>query len=389
MNFAEIFIRRPVLASVLSITVVIFGIIGYSFLGIREYPSVDPPIINVSVSYPGANAEVIENQITEPLEENINGIAGIRILTSSSRDGSSSITVEFEVGTDMEAAANDVRERVSRAQRNLPPDVDPPRVTKSDADAITIYALTIQSSKRDLLELSEIANNYFKERLQTIPGISEIRIWGERRYTMKLLIDPIKLAGYGLTPIDIRDALSRENVELPTGIIEGYGTELSVRTFGRMSTEEEFNKMIIRQTEGSVVRLQDIGIARILPHNERTLMRGNNSITMVGLAVTPQPGANHIAIVDELYGRLEVLKKDMPDDIILGTTIDATLSIRSAIREVRDTIIIAFLLVVLVIFFFLREWRTTLIPVFTIPISLIGSFFVMYIAGYTINILTL
>ena len=389
MNFAEIFIRRPVLATVLSITIILFGVIGFSFLGVREFPSVDPPVITVSVTYPGANADVIESQITEPLEESINGIEGIRTLTSISRDGASSISVEFEVGSDMEAAANDVRDRVSRAGRNLPPDVDPPRVTKSDADEITVYALTIQSDKRDLLELSEIANNFFKERLQTIPGVSGIRIWGERRYTIKLLIDPVKLAGYGLTPLDVRDALYRENVELPTGRIEGYGTELSIRTFGRMSTAEEFNDMIIRESGGSLIRFRDIGRAVLAPHNERSIMRGNNAVPMVGLAVSPQPGANHIAIVDEIYKRLDQLRKDMPEDIRLGVIIDTTVSIRSALREVRSTILIAFSLVVLVIFFFLREWRTTLIPAFTIPISLIGSFFIMYLAGYSINILTL
>ncbi len=389
MNLAEIFIKRPVLATVLSITIILFGIIGFSFLGVREYPSVDPPVVTVSTSYPGANADVVENQITEPLEESINGIAGIRTLTSVSRDGASTITVEFEVGSNMEAAANDVRDRVSRAIRNLPPDIDPPRVVKSDADAEWIYAITIQSDRRNLLELSEIANNYFKESLQTIPGVSEIRILGERRYSIKLLIDPLKLAGYSLTPLDVRDALNRENVELPTGRIEGYGTELSVRTFGRMSTEEEFNDMIISESGGSLIRFRDIGRAVFAPHNERSILRGKNGIPMVGLAITPQAGANYIAIVDELYERIEYLKKDMPEDIILGTIIDSTITIRGAIREVRDTILIAFFLVVLVIFFFLREWRTTMIPVFTIPISLIGSFFIMYLAGYSINILTL
>lgn len=389
MNFSEIFIKRPVLSTVLSLTIILFGFIGYSFLGVREFPSVDPPIVSVSTTYPGANSDVIENQITEPLEESINGIAGIRTLTSISRDGASSITVEFEVGTDMEAAANDVRERVSRATRNLPTDVYPPQVEKSDADASWVYTFTIQSPKRDLLELSEIANNLFKERLQTIPGVSDIRILGERRYSIKLYIDPLKLAGHGLTPTDIRDALNRENVELPTGRIEGYNTELSVRTFGRMSTTGEFDDMIIRETDGILVRFRDVGRAVLAPHNERSIMRGNNGTPMVGIAISPQPGANHIAIVDEVYKRLEILKKDIPEDIELGVITDSTISIRDAIKEVRNTVLIAFSLVVLIIFFFLREWRTTLIPVFTIPISLIGSFFIMYLAGYSINILTL
>ena len=268
MNFSGIFIKRPVLALVVSILIILFGIIGFSFLGVREYPSVDPPTVSVSTSYPGANAEIIESQITEPLEESINGIAGIRTLTSSSRDGGSSISVEFQIGTDMEAAANDVRDRVSRALRSLPPDVDPPQVVKSDADSNPIFGLTIQSDKRNLLQLSEIANNLFKERLQTTPGVSEIRIWGEKRYSIKLFIDPLKLAGYGITPADIRDAVSRENIELPSGRVEGYGTELSVRTIGRISTKEQFDNLIIRESQGTLVKFKDIGHAELMPENE-------------------------------------------------------------------------------------------------------------------------
>lgn len=374
---------------VLSILVVLFGIIGYSFLGVREYPSVDPPTVTVSTSYPGANADIIESQITEPLEESINGIAGIRTLTSSSRDGSSNITVEFQIGVAMEAAANDVRDRVSRARRSLPPDVDPPIVVKSDADSNPVYVMTVQSDMRDLLQLTELTNNVLKERLQTIPGVSDIRIYGEKRFAIKLYIDPLKLAGYKLTPLDVRDALNRENVELPTGRIEGYGTELSVRTLGRMTTADDFNNMIIKESAGTLVKFKDIGNAILTAQNEKTIMRGQGGIKMVGLALSPQPGANHIAIVDELKVRLEQIKKDLPEDIKLGIMNDTTLTIRNAITEVQETILISFLLVVMVIFLFLREWRTTLIPVFAIPISLVGTFFLMYMAGYTINILTL
>ncbi len=389
MNFSGIFIKRPVLALVVSILIVLFGAIGFSFLGVREYPSVDPPTVSVSASYPGANAEIIESQITEPLEASINGIAGIRTLTSSSRDGGSSITVEFEIGTDMEAAANDVRDRVSRAMRSLPRDVDPPQVTKSDADSNPIFGLTIQSDKRNLLELSELANNLFKERLQTTPGVSEIRIWGEKRYSIKLFIDPLKLAGYGLTPADIRDAVSRENVELPSGRVEGYGTELSVRTIGNISTKEQFNDLIIKESNGTLIKFRDIGHAEMMAENEKTFLRGNGQIPMIALAVIPQPGSNQIAIVDQIKKRLEEIKKDMPEDITVEISSDTTLSIRKAITEVEETILIAFSLVSRIIFLFLREWRTTIIPVVAIPISLIGSFFIMYFAGYTINILTL
>lgn len=389
MNISSLTINRPVLATVISIMLVLFGVIGYTFLGVREFPSVDPPVISVSTSYIGANADVIESQITEPLEESINGIAGIRSLTSVSSDSRSNITVEFELGVDMEAAANDVRDRVSRAVRNLPLDADPPVVTKSDADAFPIVVLTLQSNARNLMELSDFANNVFKERLQTIPGVSEIRIWGEKRYAIKLLMDPSKMAAYQLSPIDVRNALNRENVELPSGRIEGYRTELLIRTEGRLSTPEEFNNMIIRESNGTLVRFRDIGQAVLVPENERSIMRGNQFLPMVGVAVTPQPGANQIAIADELYKRVDQIKIDLPSDITLGMIIDTTKTIRKAITEVFDTILIAFGLVLLVIFIFLRNWRTTLIPVIAIPISLISGFFIMYIAGFSINILTL
>lgn len=389
MNISALSINRPVLATVISLVIVLFGVIGYLFLGVREYPSVDPPIVTVMTNYTGANADVIESQITEPLEESINGIAGIRSLTSVSSDGRSTITVEFELGVDMEAAANDVRDRVSRAMRNLPPDTDPPIVIKSDADAGAILSLTIQSESRDLMELSDIANNVFKERIQTIPGVSEVRIWGEKKYAIKLLLDPGKLASYGLTAGDVRTALTRENVELPSGRIEGYGTELTIRTMGRLSTPAEFNDMIIKEANGTVIRLKDIGEARLMPENERTILRGNEGIPMVAVAVTPQPGANQIEIADEFYNRVDQIKKELPPDLKLGLAVDTTLSIRKAITEVEETILIAFGLVLLVIFFFLRSWRTTLIPIIAIPISLVSTFFIMYVAGFSINILTL
>jgi multidrug efflux pump len=389
MNISSLSINRPVLATVISLLIVLFGIIGYTFLGVREFPSVDPPVVTVTTNYVGANADVIESQITEPLEESINGIAGIRSLTSISSDGRSNITVEFELGVDMEAASNDVRDRVSRAIRSIPPDTDPPIVTKSDADANPIYALTLQSNARDLMELSDLANNVFKERLQTIPGVSEIRIWGERKYSIKLLLDPSKLASYRLTPGDVRNALSRENIELPTGRIEGYGTELTIRTKGRLTTPAEFNDMIIEEKNGTVIRMRDVGTARLLPENERTIMKGNGGVPMIGVGITPQPGANQIEIADEVYKRVKQLKNEIPADIMVGTTIDTTLSIRKAITEVEETILIAFGLVLLVIFAFLRSWRTTMIPIIAIPISLVSGFFIMYIAGFSINILTL
>lgn len=377
------------MATVINIFIVLFGIIGFTYLGIREFPSVDPPIITVTTNYAGANADVIESQITEPLEESINGIAGIKALTSVSSEGRSSISVEFELGIDLEAAANDVRDKVSRSVRNLPPDADPPVVVKSDANAETILSITVQSNKRTLLELSETGNNIFKERMQTIPGVSEIRIWGEKKYAMKLEMDPAKLSAFGLTPIDIRNALNQQNVELPSGRVEGYATELTIRTFGRLSTEEEFNNLIISEKDDGLVRFKDVGMARLLPENERTLLRGDGGIPMIGIAITPQPGTNYIEIADAAYERVEQIKKELPPDYKIGVALDTTESIRSAITEVQETILIAFLLVVLVLSVFLRNWRTTLIPVIAIPISLIGGFFIMYLLDYSINILTL
>jgi len=388
MSLSSISIRRPVLAIVMSLTIILFGVIGYSYLGVREYPSIDPPIITVTTTYTGANADVIESQITEPLEEQINGIAGIRSLSSTSRDGRSQITAEFDVTIDLEAAANDVRDRVSRAQRYLPQDVDPPTVAKADADAIPIVFLNVKSSTRDLMELSNIAQNVFKERLQTIPGVSQVMIWGERKYSMRLWMDPAKLAAYSITPMDIRNALNKENIELPSGKIEGNNTELTVRTLGRMTTIDEFNNLIIRESQGILVRFSDIGFAELYPENDKTLLR-RDGIPMVGVVLVPQPGANHVNIAEEFYKRIEQIKKDLPADITLGIGFDITKYIRQSISEVEETVFLAFALVILIIFLFLRDWRTTMIPIIAIPVSLIGSFFIMYLADFSINVLTL
>jgi len=388
MSLSSLSIRRPVLSIVMSLTIILLGAIGFTYLGVREYPSIDPPIITVSVSYIGANADIIESQITEPLEANINGIAGIRSITSVSRDGRSSITVEFNVEIDLEDAANDVRDRVSRAVSNLPPDADPPVVTKADADASPIMFLTLKSDSKDLLELSDIANNIFKERLQTITGVSQIQIWGEKRYSMRLWLDPYKMTSFKVSPQDVRAALSNENIELPSGKIEGINTELTIRTKGRMLTPKEFNDLIIREDRGRFVRLSDIGYAVLGPENEYSIMR-RDAIPMVGVIITPQPGANHLDIADKCYERLEQIKRDIPSDIEVGIGYDTTRYIRKSISEVEETIIIAFILVILIIFLFLRDWRTTLIPILAIPISLVGAFFIMYFSNFTINVLTL
>ncbi|HRR17276.1 MAG TPA: efflux RND transporter permease subunit [Bacteroidales bacterium] len=388
MSLSSVSIKRPVLTTVFAIVILLFGLVGMTFLGVREFPSVDPAVISVNTTYPGANSDVIMTQITEPLEQSINGIPGIRTLTSVSRQGSSMISVEFELSVDLETAANDVRDKVSQAMRFLPRDCDPPIVTKADADANPIFQLTIQSNKRSLLELSEYADLTFKEQLQTIPGVSAVQIMGEKRYAMRLYLDPVKLAGYQLTPMDVRNAILRENVELPSGSIEGNNTELTIRTLGLMTTPKEFNDLIIKQSGDLIVRFKDIGRAVLGPEDIRGILK-RDGIPMVGIAIIPQPGANHINIVDEVNRRLDFIRKDLPEDIIVKTAFDNTEYIRSSIKEVKDTIYIAFSLVVLIIYFFLRNWRATLIPILVIPVSLIGAFFIMYIAGFTINVLTL
>ena len=388
MSIASTSINRPVLTTVFAIVILLFGVVGVTFLGIREFPSVDPAIISVSTSYPGANSDVIETQITEPLEQSINGIPGVRSLTSVSRQGGSEITVEFQLTVDMETAANDVRDKVSQAMRFLPRDCDPPIVFKADADASPIINLTIESEKRSLLELSDFAELTFKEQLQTISGVSAVQIMGQKRYAMRLWLDPAKLAGFQLTPMDVRNAINRENVELPSGSIEGNTTQLTIRTLGLMTTPKEFNDLIIKQNGDQIIRFKDVGRAELGPEDIRGILK-RDGVPMVAVSLIPQPGANHIEIVDEAYKRLEFIKKDLPDDIKARVGFDNTEYIRSSIKEVQETIYIAFLLVVVIIYFFLRSWRATLIPILVIPVSLVGSFFIMYLAGFSINVLTL
>jgi len=388
MSLSSLSINRPVLTIVMSLVVLILGGIGFSFLGVRDYPSVDPPIVTVSTSFPGANSDVIETQITEPLEAAINSVQGIRSISSSSSDGSSRITVEFKLEVEMETAVNDVRDKVSGAMRRLPQDVDPPVVQKADADAQPIFAISLRSDSRSLIEISNLAEINFKERLQTISGVSDVGVWGSKKLAIRMKMDPSRLVAYGLTPLDVRNAVTRENIELPSGRIEGDNTELTIRTLGRLKTVDEFNDLIITKNGDRVVKFRDIGSAEVDAENIRSILKVNG-IPAVNVILIPQPGANYIDIVDNAKVVLESLKKDLPEDVVAEVLFDNTIYIRKSIDEVKSTILIAFLLVVLVIFLFLRNWRTTLIPVIAIPVALVGAFFVMYIAGFTINILTL
>ncbi|MFN5813080.1 MAG: efflux RND transporter permease subunit [Bacteroidota bacterium] len=388
MNLSELSIKRPVFAVVCSIVIIIFGIMGYSFLGVREYPAIDPPIVNVRCSYVGANAEIIEQQVTEVLEKAVNGVQGVKNITSSSSQGSSNITVEFELGVDLERAANDVREKVSQVSGQLPQDLDaPPVVAKQDSDAEPIVFMQMQSNKRTLLEISDLAENIVQERLQTISGVSGVNIFGQRP-AMRIWFDPVKLSAYRLTISDVKTALDRENIELPGGKVRGNVTELTVKAYGKLTTEEDFNNLIIRQTEGNIVRLKDIGYAIIGPENEESATRKNN-VRSVNMAVVAQPGSNQVEIADEIYKRIELIKKDLPKDIILEIGFDRTLFVRKAIKEVQETLLIAIGLVVLIIYLFFREWSIAFRPLIDIPVALVGAFFIMYVAGFSINVLTL
>lgn len=389
MNISSISINRPVLAIVMSIIIVLFGAIGYNYLGVREYPSIDPPIITVKTNYAGANADVIESQITEPLEKVLNGIEGVRSISSSSNQGSSTITVEFNLDANIEAAANDVRDKVSQSVRQLPQDIDGlPTVTKSDANSDAILSLTLQSNTKSHLELSAFAENVIAERLQTISGVSTVQIWGQKKYAMRLWMNPDKLAAFGLTPLDVKQALDKENVELPSGKVAGNTTELTVKTVGKLTDEEGFNNMIISSDGERVIRFKDVGTAVLGPENEETILR-QSGVPMIGLGVVPQPGANYIAIADEFYKRVEQIKKDLPKDFHLGIALDNTKFVKRSILEVKETLIIAIVLVILIIYLFFRDWLVAFRPLIDIPVSLIGAFFIMYMMDYSINVLTL
>jgi len=389
MTLSDIALKRPVTSIVFSLIIVLFGIVGYTFLGVRLYPAIDPPIINVQTNYTGANADIIESQITEPLEKAINGIEGIRSISSSSAIGSSNITVEFNIGADLEKAANDVRDKSSQATRDLPQDIDaPPIVTKADANSDPIITMTIQSTTMTALQLSDYAENVLQEKLQTIPGVSSVGLWGQKRPAMRLWLNPGKMAAYNLTPLDVNNALIRENVDMPGGKIRGNETELIVKTNGRLLTEEDFNNIIIRQTNDQIIRLSDIGEAVLGPENEEVYAKLNGA-EGISLALIPLPGANDISIADEFYKRFDDIKKNMPPGLTLYIGYDKTKFVRQSVKDVLETLGIAIILVVLIVFLFFRNWVIALRPLIDIPVSLIGSFFFMYIFGFSVNVLTL
>lgn len=389
MSLSTLSIKRPVLTIVLNLTIILFGFIGYKFLGVREYPSIDPAQISVRTNYTGANADIIESQITEPLEKAINSIDGIKNITSSSNQGSSIITIEFNLDKDLEAAANDVRDKVSQAVRSLPEDIDSqPIVSKADANSEAIISMTVQSKTKNALELSDYAENVISQRLETIPGVSGIQIWGQKRYAMRLWLDPNKLAAYGVTVADVRSALNKQNVELPSGKITGAATELTVKTIGNLSSEKEFNDVIIRSENDKIVRLSDVGNASLEAENIETQMTQSGK-PLVGVAIVPLPGANYLDISNAFYKEFEKLKRELPKDIELNIAIDTTTFVKKSVTEVAETLIISILLVILIIYLFFRDWAIAFRPLIDIPVSLIATFFIMWLFGFSINVLTL
>lgn len=389
MDIASLSVKRPVLVSVFSIIIILFGAIGYSFLGVREFPSIDPPIITVRTNYTGANAEVIQSQITEPLEKAINGIENIRTISASSNQGSSIITVEFNLGGNLEAAANDVRDKVSQAVRQLPQDIDaPPVVSKADANSDAIISMTLLSDTRSHLEISDYAENVIAQNLQTIPGVSAVQIWGQKRYAIRIRLNPKELSAYALTALDVKQALDRENVELPTGKIAGNQTELTIKTSGRLTTVSEFENMVVKQDASNIVRLKDVAFVEMGMENEESVLKESGT-PMIGLALVPQPGANYIDISNEFYKRFDQLKKELPKDYEINIALDNTRFIKKSILEVKETLLIALLLVILIIYLFFRDWLIAFRPLIDIPVSLIGAFFIMYMMDYSINVLTL
>lgn len=389
MSISTTSIKRPVLAIVMNLMILLFGVIGYNFLGIREYPNIDPTVINVRTSYPGANSDIIESQITEPLEKSINGIDGIRNISSSSNQGSSNITIEFNLNKNIDDAANDVRDKVSEAARRLPKDIDGnPVVSKADANSDAVITMTVQSDKRNVMELSDYAENVIADRLQTITGVSSIQIMGQRKYAMRIRISPDKLAAYGLTSQDIVAALDRENVELPSGKITGSNTELIVKTLGKLTNAEEFNNLILKNDTDNVVRLKDIGFVELGSENEETILRESGK-PMVAVGLIPQPGANYLDISKEFDKRFAQLEKDVPQDIKLNISLDTTKFIKASVTEVAETIILSLILVILIIYLFFRDWAIAIRPLIDIPVSLVFTFFIMYIFGFSINVLSL
>ncbi|HEY9745937.1 MAG TPA: efflux RND transporter permease subunit [Oculatellaceae cyanobacterium] len=388
MWISDLSIKRPVLASVTAIIMVLFGIVSLTFLSVREYPDIDPPIISVVTVYPGANSDIIESTITERLEDQLIGIEGIRSMTSVSREGVSSIVIEFELERDVNTAAQDVRDRVSRARGELPDDIEEPIISKQDSDAEAIIWLGLSGEKFSTLQITDYADRYLKDQFQTIEGVGDVIIGGAREYAMRIWLDPIKMAARGITVLDVEKALRSENVEMPSGRIEGLQREFTVRTLGEMKTPEQFNRLIIKRVNGTPVYLQDVGYAAVGAKDERSIVRFNGK-PAVGLGIVKQSKANTLDVAKAVKAKLPAIMASLPPGLNMDIAYDSSVFIQQSVDEVVESLFVAFVLVVLVVFLFLRNMRATFIPAVSIPISLISIFTVMYALNYTINTITL
>jgi multidrug efflux pump len=388
MMLSDISIRRPVLATMMNLALVLFGLVALPRLPVRELPDIDPPIVNVQTVYPGANAEVVETEVTEKLEEAINSIEGIKTLTSESREQLSSITIEFDLSREIEAAAQDVRDRVSRVRGTLPEDIDEPVVAKQDADAQPMLWVALFSDRYSTLELTDVAENVMKDQLQTIRGVSSIFIGGGKRFAMRIRLDADRMAAHRVTVLDVENALRRQNVELPSGFVENLDREMTIQTLGELKTAEQFNDLVIREDNATFVRLKDIGVAEVGAEDERSRARFN-SRPSVGLGIVKQSKANTIEVAKGIKAELERLMPLLPPGIETAIPYDESVYVEASIHEVWETLFIAFLLVVITIFIFLRNVRSTIIPCLSIPVSIVATFFVLSLMGYSVNILTM
>jgi multidrug efflux pump len=388
MFLPELSIRRPVLATVMSLAIVLLGVIAFTRLSVREYPKIDTPVVSVRTVYTGASAQVIESQVTQPLEDSLSGIEGVRTIKSVSREEVSQITVEFVPERNVDAAANDVRDRVARVRNRLPEETQESVVSKIEADAQAIIWLAFYSDQRDALYITDYADRYVADSLKSLPGVASVIIGGERKYAMRIWLDRDRLAGYGLTPLDVENALRRQNIEVPSGRIESKKREFTVLTETDLRTPEQFNNLIITETRGYPVRLSDVGRAELGAADERNIVRVNGN-TAVGLGIVKQSTANTLAVAQAVKAQLPRIQSSLPPDVKVFVAFDSSLFIDASINAVYRTILEAMVLVTLVIFLFLRSFRSTLIPFVTIPVSLIGACFFLWLFGFTINILTL
>jgi multidrug efflux pump len=388
MFLPEISIKRPVLATVMSLGVILIGFIAYQRLAVREYPNIDAPVVSVRTVYPGASSEIIESQVTKPLEESLAGIEGVKTIKSVSREEVSQITVELVLERDVDAAANDVRDRVARVRGVLPAEVNDPVVAKVEADAQAVIWLAFSSERHSALEITDYADRYVLDRLQTLPGVASVIIGGERRYAMRLWLDRDRLAAYGLTAQDVEDALRQQNVEIPSGRIESRQREFTVLTVSDLQTPAQFDDLILKTAKGYPVRLKDVGHAELGAADERNVVRVNGN-PAVGLGVVKQSTANTLTVAQAVRALVPQIEAGLPEGMKIAVAYDGSVFIEKSIEAVYQTMLEALVLVVAVIFLFLRNWRATFIPFVTIPVSLIGAFIFLYAFGFTINILTL